>query len=104
MPYTQIEMSMGQAVEYNGAYKEFIDEEKIQNYKKVEPYLSIYSDEKELEELKIQVAEQEEQLKEQQEFMEEVRSFMETFPDFKEIMHLYKQKKEKIQEALEEER
>lgn len=50
MPYSQIEMSMGHAIEYNGAYKEFINEEKIQNYKKVEPYLSISVDQKILEE------------------------------------------------------
>ena len=50
---------------YNGAYKEFTDTELIQNYQKVEPYLSIYSDVKELEEKAEEHDESIEQLKQQ---------------------------------------
>ncbi|WP_287588014.1 tyrosine-type recombinase/integrase [Candidatus Borrarchaeum sp.] len=80
MPISQIKMSMGQTIEYNGAYKSFITEERIATYKKVEPYLSIYSDVEELEQKTLKhgatIEELKEAVKEKDEEIEELKKLV----------------------------
>lgn len=101
MPITQIEYSVGHALDYNGAYKEFKTEEMIENYKRAEPELSIYTEETEIEKLKEHIQEQDEQFRDQKDFMAEVKTFMQSFPEFKKIMLLWQIKKDKIIPLLE---
>ena len=83
MPPSQIEMSQGHSVNYNFAYKEFTEREMIENFKKVEPYLSISYDEK-LEEQDERIKEQEDKIRDleaniqdlEQQLYERVQQFL----------------------------
>jgi integrase len=67
IPEVQVELSMGHALSYNGAYDEFQDAELIENFKNAEAHLSIYKDIVELEEKTKQMRDDFDELKRENE-------------------------------------